>query len=250
MAPRPPLGDGSHESEPATAGEPAIGWRAREVEEELAGLRLLTSEVQLGWDGPPGADSPREVQARLHELSSRFRGARAVGVRREPVPAAYRVFFRHIGLDPDVLPTPIEAAMLERMLRGGFPTGGLLEDVLLIALLDTGVPVWALDAATLDGPLGIRPSREGEPLGRSPEAPMLPAGRLVVADGSAALAVLFGELAPAHRPGPRTRGLTLFALQVGGVPTVYVEESLWSCRCALEGGEAPGSASHRASARW
>ena len=86
-------------------------------------------------------------QDRLRELSNRFRGAQAVAIRREPVPAAYRVFFRHIGLDPDVVRTPIEAAVLERMLRGGFLSGGLLEDMLLIALVDTGVPVWALDAA-------------------------------------------------------------------------------------------------------
>ncbi len=70
--------------------------------------------------------------------------------------------------------------------------------MLLIALLDTGVPVWALDSASLDGPLGIRASAEGEPLGRSRQAPALPADRLVVADSSAALAVLFGELAPGH----------------------------------------------------
>ena len=52
--------------------------------------------------------------------------------------------------------------MLERMLKGGFLSGGLLEDVLLIALVDTGVPVWALDAERVDGPLGIRASLEGE----------------------------------------------------------------------------------------
>ena len=72
--------------------------------------------------------------------------------------------------------------------------------MLLIALVDTGVPVWALDAESLDGPLGIRASREGERLGRSADAPPLPGGRLVVADASAALAVLFGELAPGHEP--------------------------------------------------
>jgi hypothetical protein len=144
------------------------------------------------------------------------------------------VFYRHIGLDPDVIRTPMEDAVLERMLRGGFLTGGLLSDVLLIALLDTGVPVWALDAASLDGPLGIRPSRDGETLGRSSQAPPLPAGRLVVADASAAVAVLFGELAPAHCPGRRTRHLTLFSVQVAGVPTLYIEESLWTCRLALE----------------
>ncbi len=87
------------------------------------------------------------------------------------MPAAYRVFFRHIGMDPDIDRTPIEAAVLERMLRGGFLTGGLIADVLLIALLDTGVPVWALDAGTVDGVLGIRASREGEMLGRSEDPP-------------------------------------------------------------------------------
>src|SRR6202023_4372095 len=92
------------------------------------------------------AASPHDIKARLRGLSNQFRGARAIGVRREPVPAAYRVFFRQIGLDPDVVSTPIEAAIRERMLRGGFLTGGLLEDVLLIALIDTGVAVWALDA--------------------------------------------------------------------------------------------------------
>jgi DNA/RNA-binding domain of Phe-tRNA-synthetase-like protein len=157
-----------------------------------------------------------------------------VGVRREPVPAAYRVFFRQIGLDPDVVHTPIEAAALERMLRGGFLSGGLLEDVLLIALVDTGVPVWALDSDTVEGPLGIRPSSEGEPLGRSPAAPSLPAGRLVVADTSAALAVLFGEPAPGHEAGAGTRRLTLFAIQVAGVPALYVEEALSICHAALE----------------
>ena len=219
---------------PALQAEPLLGWRAREVEQELPGLQLMLGEVQVARRGPLTGNSPADIQARLRELSSQFRGARAVGLRREPVPAAYRVFFRHIGLDPDVARTPIEAAVLERMLRGGFLSGGLLDDVLLIALLDTGVAVWALDSESLDGPLGIRPSHEGECLGRSAEAPALPAGRLVVADASSALAVLFGEVDAAHRPGPRTSRVTLFAVQVAGVPSLYAEESLWTCRMALE----------------
>jgi DNA/RNA-binding domain of Phe-tRNA-synthetase-like protein len=211
-----------------------LGWRAPEVQEELPELRLLLSEVHVARRQPLTGASPPEIEERMRELSSRIRGARAVAIRREAVPAAYRVFFRHIGLDPDVVRTPIEAAVLERMLRGAFLTGGLLEDVLLIALLDTSVPVWALDADTLDGPLGIRTSRDGEPLGRSADPPRLPAGRLVVADSSAALAVLFGELAGAHAPGAGARRLKLFAVQVAGVPTLFAEEALWSCRAALE----------------
>jgi DNA/RNA-binding domain of Phe-tRNA-synthetase-like protein len=213
--------------------EPSQGWCAHEVEEDLPELRLFHAEVEVGRRLLV-ADSPRDVRERLRELSNRYRGARAVGVRREPVPAAYRVFFRHIGLDPDVARTPIEAAVLERMLRGGFLPGHLLEDVLLIALVDTGVPVWALDSGSVDGPLGIRSSREGERLGRSAGGLALPVGRLVIADASAALAVLFGQLAPELRPAAATRRLTLFAVAVAGVPALYAEEALWMCHAALE----------------
>jgi DNA/RNA-binding domain of Phe-tRNA-synthetase-like protein len=214
--------------------EATAGWCAREVEQELPGLRLLATEVEVARAGPLTGESPRDIKRRMRELSNRYRGPVAVGVRREPIPAAYRIFFRHIGLDPDVVRTPIEAAVLERMLRGGFLSGGLLEDVLLIALIDTGVAVWALDAESVDGPLGIRSSGEHERLGRASGAPALPAGRLVVADAAVPLAILFGELAAGHEPQSATERLALFAVQVAGVPDLYVEEALWSCRSALE----------------
>jgi DNA/RNA-binding domain of Phe-tRNA-synthetase-like protein len=213
---------------------PRIGWRAREIEEELPQLRIVVSHARLVRAGAAKRGSPPGVERRLHDLSNRYRGARAVGVRREPVPSAYRVFYRQIGLDPEVARTPIEEAVLERMLRGGFLSEGLLQDVLLIALVDTGVPVWALDAQAVHGELGVRLSREGEPLGRFPDAWSLPAGRLVVADDTAALGLLFGDLADDCEPGARTRELTLFAVQVAGVPMLYVEEALWSCRNGLE----------------
>ncbi len=222
-------------AEPAAGAREAVaGWCAREVEEELPGLRLLAVEASHTRLQPLVGASPPEVRARLHVLSNRFRGARAVGVRREPVPGAYRVFFRQIGLDPDVVRTPIEGAVMERMLHGGFPTAGLLADVLRIALLDTGVPVWALDAESVDGELGLRTSGAGEALGRAARAPVLPAGRLVVADAAAALATLFGEVARGHEPHAATRRVTLFAVQVAGVPALHVEEALWACRAALE----------------
>ena len=214
--------------------EPRLGWLEHEVQEDLPELRVLLDEVRVGRRASVSATSPPELRARLRELSNGFRGARAVGLRREPVPAAYRAFFRQIGLDPDIERTPIEAAVLERMLRGGFLTGGLLADVLLIALVDTAVPVWALDSESVDGPLGIRSSREGEPLGRSPGASALTAGRLVIADASAALAILFGQLAPEQEPAHDTRRLTLFAVGVAGVPELYLEEALWTCHAALE----------------
>ena len=216
----------------AGAGAVALAWRAPEIAQELPGLNVLTCEVEPTRPGPLTGESPLDVLARLRELSNRFRGARAIAIRREPLPAAYRVFFRQSGLDPDVKRTPTEAAVLERMLRGGFPTGGLLEDVLLIALLETGVPVWALDADTLLGPPGVRVSVQSEPLGRSAAGPALDPGRLVLADRGGAVAVLFGELAAEHLPARATVRLLLFTVQVAGVPALFAEEALWSC-CAL-----------------
>ncbi len=213
---------------------PQVGWRSQEVEDELPQLRLLFSHARLKRVGATRGSSPARLKRRLQELSDRFRGAHAVGVRREPVPAAYRIFYRQIGLDPEVARTPIEEAVLERMLRGGFLPGKLLDDVLLIALIDTGVPVWALDASALQGNLGLRLSREGEPLGRAADAWSLPGGRLVVADASAALGLLFGELAGECVTGGQTSEVTLFAVQVSGVPILYIEEALWSARSALE----------------
>jgi|HubBroStandDraft_4_1064222.scaffolds.fasta_scaffold145489_2 DNA/RNA-binding domain of Phe-tRNA-synthetase-like protein len=229
-----PGGGPAQQPGPGERLQPRIGWRAKEIEEELPQLRLVVSHARLARAGATKRRSPPGVERRLHGLSNRFKGARAVGVRREPVPSAYRVFYRQIGLDPEVARTPIEAAVLERMLHGGFLSAGLLQDVLLITLIDTGVPVWALDAGAVEGELGVRLSQEGEPLGRASDAWSLPAGRLVVADGSTALGLLFGALAGDCEPGARTRELALFAVQVSGVPTLYVEEALWTCRNGLE----------------
>jgi len=71
-------------------------------------------------------------------------------------------------------------------------------------------------------------------LGRSSDAFALPAAQLVVADESAALAILFGEMGGGHRPKAKSRRLVLFSVQVAGVPTIYVEEALWACRSALQ----------------
>jgi DNA/RNA-binding domain of Phe-tRNA-synthetase-like protein len=209
------------------------GWCEREVQQELPGLGLMCTTIELPPRGSLSGSSPPAVLARLRELSNRWRGARAVNVRQEPIPAAYRVFFRHIGLDPDVTRTPIEAAVLERMLDGGFLSEGLLADILTIGLIDTAVPVWALDADTVNGPLGIRVSRAEERLGRGPEGPSLGGGRLVVADADRPLAILFGQLATPHEPSSQTRRLALFAVQVAGVPALHAEETLWACRSAL-----------------
>ena len=204
--------------------EPEAGWVDAEVADEFPELRLF----ELAVDARPGR-TPRSVQERLRYLSSRFRGPQAVAQRQQPVPWAYRVFYRHVGLDPDADRTPAEAAMLDRLMHGGFKSDNLLDDALLVALVETGVPIWALDAAKVDGTLGVRVAEEGEHLGRAEDAPPVPAGRLVVADARSPLAVLFGELAPGHGVTHDTEAMRLFSVQVAGVPSIHVEEALFQC---------------------
>lgn len=203
----------------------APGFVEPDVKAEFSGLRLDWLTVKGGL-GP----SPAPVSERLRALSNRYRGPNVVAMRMQPIPHAYRSFFRQIGLDPDTTRIPSEQAALARLLHGGFRSQNVIEDALLIALMETGVPVWALDADLVDaGGLGIRTSVSGDRLGGSPEAPELAPGRLVVADARCVHAMLFGEVAPGHRVGRRTTHITLFAVGVDGVPEIHIEEALWVC---------------------
>jgi DNA/RNA-binding domain of Phe-tRNA-synthetase-like protein len=167
--------------------------------------------------------SPPPVRARLRTASDRFTGAKAVALRQQPIPWAYRVFFRHVGIDPDERRTPIEAIALERMRAGGFQSRNLVDDALLLATLETGVPVLAFDADAIQGEIGLRVSPGGELLGDLP----LSAGQVVVADSSRALAVLFGDTAEGCAVQWESRRMVLAAVRVKGVPEVSVEEALW-----------------------
>jgi DNA/RNA-binding domain of Phe-tRNA-synthetase-like protein len=166
--------------------------------------------------------SPPAVRARLREESNRFTGAKAVTLRQQPIPGAYRVFFRHVGIDPDERRTPIEAIALERMRAGGFLSRNVVDDALLLATLETGVPVIAFDSDALDGELGLRVSG-AESLGDLP----LSSGQVVIADEARPLSVLFGEMAAGVGVHDSTRRMTLVAVRVKGVPEVSVEEALW-----------------------
>jgi B3/4 domain len=206
------------------------GWIEDGVARELPGLGLAWVDT----DAPAGGTrSPAGLRARLRGLADRYSGARAVTMRREPVPAAYRAFSRHVGLDPDVDRPPVEAVVVERLMHGGFRSRGRVEDALLVGALETGVPLWALDADRLDGDLGVRAARPGERLGEGEHAPGLPAGRLVVADARRPVAVLLGAVADDDGPGPETRRLRVFAVSVAGVPAVHVEEAMWAAAEAL-----------------
>jgi DNA/RNA-binding domain of Phe-tRNA-synthetase-like protein len=190
--------------------EPPVraGWVAPAVADELPGLAL----AWCGFEARPGPSRP-EVRARLRALSDRFRGAQAIAQRRQAIPHAYRVLFRHIGIDPDVRRIPVEAAVLERLRLGGFPARNLVDDALLVATVETGVGVWALDAARLDGEPGLD----------------VAGGRLVVADrGGRTLAELFSDPGPAHGVTAATRRVALYAVLAAGVPDIAGEEALWT----------------------
>ena len=206
---------------------PEQGFVALELREEFAGLSLRYLVVERG-----SGRSPKEVKERLKILSDRFAGAQAINLRHQPIPWAYRVFFRHIGLDPDEQPTPVEALALERMKHGGWKSQNLLDDALTIAIMESRVALRAFDADKLTGRLGIRPSGAGEGLeGRPGE---LPAGTLVIADEARPVALLFGATGAGRGVHPKTKRTTLCAVGVAGVPDIALEEAIWLAADVLQ----------------
>lgn len=200
--------------------EPALG-------SELPGLALRYVVVPRG-----SGRSSRALRQRLRLLSDRFAGPQAINLRRRPIPWAYRVFYRHIGLDPDEQPTPVEELALERMKKGGFISQSLLDDALTVAIIESGVAMRAFDADRIEGRLGIRSSVAGEQLeGRPGE---LPVGTLVIADEVRPVSLLFGALASGRGVRRKTRRTVLVSIQVSGVPDIAVEEALWLAVEAME----------------
>jgi DNA/RNA-binding domain of Phe-tRNA-synthetase-like protein len=201
----------------------ASGSVAHSLQAEFPGLRLSWITVEARTRA-----SPRAVKQRLRALSNRLGGASVVAMRTQPIPHAYRAFFRQIGLDPDASRIPSEEAAVARLLQGGFRSVDLINDALLVAVVETGVPVWALDADLVDaGGLGIRTAVAGESFGSGKQP--LAAGRLVVADARCVHAMLFGAVAPGHGVTAKTARTALFAVGVDGVPMIHLEEALWTC---------------------
>lgn len=210
------------------APEIEVGWMAGELEAEFPELRLLYLTVEAS-----SGSSPQSVRKRLRGLSDRFTGGKAVTMRQQPVPWAYRVFFRQVGIDPDEQRTPIEAIALERMRAGHFESRSLLDDALLIATVETSVPVVAFDEDKLAGPLGLRLSAPGERLGG--EGRPLSSNQVVIADADRAVAVLFADMAEGRGVHPSTTRMRIASVQVKGVPDVSVEEALWIVAETLQG---------------
>jgi DNA/RNA-binding domain of Phe-tRNA-synthetase-like protein len=205
---------------------PEPGWIEPALADEFPGLSIHTTVLEAS----PGR-SPDALRERLRTLSDRMGGAQAIQLRQQPIPWAYRVFFRHIGLDPDTTRTPVEQLIFERIHDGSFKSRNRVEDALTIAIVEVGVAMRAFDAERVEGRVGLRLSTEGEPLeGRvSP----LPGGTIVVADEQRALGVLFDRTAEGRGVSRGTRRVTLVAIGVRGVPDIALEEALWVAGSAL-----------------
>lgn len=206
---------------------PTPGWVAPHLQAEFPGLSLATVEV----DARPGR-SPEPVRRRLRLLSDRLFGAEAIRLRGRPIPWAYRVFYRQIGLDPDRDHTPVEQLVLDRLQNGCFRSNGLPADALTIATVETGVALRAFDADRIEGELCIRDAAPGESLpGRASE---LATGTLTIADEAGPVGLLFGPTAAGHAVDRDSRRIAIAAVGVGAVPAIAVEEALWIAASALE----------------
>jgi hypothetical protein len=207
------------------APAPQQGWVAPHIASEFPGLGIAWIEV----DARPGG-SPEPVRRHLRDLSDRTYGAQAIRLRERPIPWAYRVFYRQIGLDPDRTRTAVEQLTLERLEDGGFRSHGLPADALNIAIVETGVALRAFDADEVQGRLCIRDSAPGESLPGAPGE--LAKGTLTIADEARPLGLLFGPAA--EDPGvERSSRLAVAAVQVKGVPQIAVEEALWMAASTL-----------------
>jgi DNA/RNA-binding domain of Phe-tRNA-synthetase-like protein len=199
------------------------GWVEPELAEEFPELSLVHASVEVR-----PSTSPREVKRRLRMLADRYTGGKVVHMRQDPVPWAYRVFSRQVGIDPDHDRTPVEAVALRRLKQGGLHSENIVDDALTIAIAETGVPLIALDGDRVGAELGLRLARSGETLG-----PMRPLSerQLVVADGERPVALVMGEVGEDAGVTPGTQRMVLCALGVKGVPRISLEEALW---CAAE----------------
>src|SRR5690349_14657866 len=206
---------------------PRQGWVAPHIASEFPGLGVAWVEV----DAKPGK-SPEPVRRRLRDLSDRTYGSQAIRLRERPIPWAYRVFFRQIGLDPDRTRTPVEQLTLDRLHDGGFRSNGMPRDALSIAIVETGVALRAFDAEQVQGRLCIRDSAPGESLAGMPGE--MEKGTLVIADESQPLGLLFGPTAEGVAVERWSRRLAVAAVQVKGVPQIAVEEALWMAGSTLE----------------
>ena len=210
---------------------PAIqqGWVADELTSEFPALGVywLTVEARAG-------KTAKAIRERMRLLAGRISGATVVQSRQDSVPWSYRVLWRRLGVDPDTDRTPVEELMVQRLEHGGLPSRGMPADAVVVATLETGVPVLVADAAKLSGSPGLRPAVTGETLGGVDG--MLRAGEIVYADERAPLARLDGRMAADYAVDADTTAMAVCALAAPAVSQIEIDEALWIAADLLEAG--------------
>jgi len=203
-------------------GQQAIqqGWVAPELAAEFPGLDVywLTVEARP-------VKTPDAVRERMRYLAGRITGATVVQSRQDTVPWSYRVLWRRLGVDPDTDRTPVEELMVQRLEHGGLPSRGMPIDAIVVATLETGVPVLVADATKLSGVPGLRPAAAGESLGGAEG--MLRTGEVIYADERGPLARLNGEVAIDRSVGDDTTAMAICALAAAAVSQIEIDEALW-----------------------
>jgi DNA/RNA-binding domain of Phe-tRNA-synthetase-like protein len=205
---------------------PEPGWIDPQLAEEFPGLSIVSTPLETST-----GRSPEALKERLRSLSDRIAGAQAIQLRQKQIPWAYRVFFRHIGLDPDTTRTPIEQLIFDRMHDGRFKSRNRVDDALTIGMVEVGVALRAFDADRVEGRLGLRLSAEGE--GFEGRVSPLPDGTIVVSDEKRPLGILFDRTAEGRGVKRGTARVLLVAIGVRGVPDIALEEALWVAGSAL-----------------
>ena len=215
------------------AREVRQGWVASELADEFPGLAVYSLTV----DARP-AKTPDAIRAQMRELAGRITGAKVVQSRQDTVPWSYRVLWRRLGVDPDSDRTPVESLQVQRLEHGGLPSRGMPNDAIVVATLETGVPVVVVDAAKVDGEPGLRPAVE-ESLGGAEGA--LRSGEVVYADERGPLARLDGEVAADRAVGDETTTMLICALAAPAVSQIEIDEALWIVAELLEAADSAGS---------
>jgi hypothetical protein len=169
------------------------------------------------WSMACEAPARVNLRDRLKGLDDRVRGIATGRLRTDTVAGAYRAFARQIGLDPDVDRNPLDQAAVDRLMEGEVRSTGVIPDALLVAMLETHVPLWALDGDEVSGPLHVRTDD----------------GRLSVLDDRRALAPLLGRPPKGIAVTKKTVRAVVYALQVKGVPATTIEEAFWHARACL-----------------
>jgi DNA/RNA-binding domain of Phe-tRNA-synthetase-like protein len=205
---------------------PEPGWIEPALADEFPGLSIVSTPLESRT-----GRSPEPLREQLRLLSDRIAGAQAIHLRQMPIPWAYRVFFRHIGLDPDTTRTPIEQLIFERIHDGRFKSRNRVDDALTIAMVEVGVALRAFDADRVEGRVGLRLSAEGE--GFEGRVSPLPEGTIVVADEKRPIGILFDRTAQGRGVKRGTARVLLVAIGVRGVPDIAMEEALWVAGSAL-----------------